>query len=90
MTGRKTAFRFYPQCEPCSNQQGSVVKQWKSTLKTHFRSVRPYHFTGMWLVLFCTGGLYVGGSDFHGALPPYSHYALTSVSYAYESLTLWL
>ncbi|KAG7385959.1 hypothetical protein PHYPSEUDO_000921 [Phytophthora pseudosyringae] len=63
--GRKTTFRFYPQCEPCSNQQGSVVKQWKSTLKMHLLSFRAYHTTGLWLVLLCTGGLYVGGSNFH-------------------------
>uniref|UniRef100_M4BSC9 Uncharacterized protein n=1 Tax=Hyaloperonospora arabidopsidis (strain Emoy2) TaxID=559515 RepID=M4BSC9_HYAAE len=63
--GWKTTFRFYPQCEPCSNQQSSVVKQWKSTLKVHLRSFRAYHFTGLWLVLLCTGGLYVGGSNFH-------------------------
>uniref|UniRef100_H3HDH8 Uncharacterized protein n=1 Tax=Phytophthora ramorum TaxID=164328 RepID=H3HDH8_PHYRM len=53
--GRKTTFRFYPQCEPCSNQQASVVKQWKSTLKMHLRSFRAYHSTGLWLVLLCTG-----------------------------------
>ncbi|CAI5710995.1 unnamed protein product [Hyaloperonospora brassicae] len=63
--GWKTTFRFYPQCESCSNQQSSVVKQWKSTLKVHLRSSRAYHFTGLWLVLLCTGGLYVGGSHFH-------------------------
>ncbi|OWZ10215.1 hypothetical protein PHMEG_00016968 [Phytophthora megakarya] len=63
--GRKTPFRFYPQCESCSNQQGSVVKQWKSTLKMHLLSFRAYHSTGLWLVLLCTGGLYVGGSNFH-------------------------
>ncbi|KAG6592774.1 uncharacterized protein IUM83_16169 [Phytophthora cinnamomi] len=65
MLGRKTTFRFYPQCESCSNQQGSVVKQWKSTLKMHLLSFRAYHATGLWLVLLCTGGLYVGGSNFH-------------------------
>ncbi|RMX62535.1 hypothetical protein DD238_008182 [Peronospora effusa] len=65
MLGRKTTFRFYPQCESCSNRQGSVVKQWKSTLKMHLLSFRAYHFTGLWLVLLCTGGLYVGGSSFH-------------------------
>ncbi|CAI5715926.1 unnamed protein product [Peronospora destructor] len=65
MLGRKTTFRFYPQCEPCSNRQGNVVKQWKSTLKMHLLSFRAYHFTGLWLVLLCTGGLYVGGSNFH-------------------------
>ena len=65
MLGRKTTFRFYPQCEPCSNRQSSVVKQWKSTLKLHLLSFRAYHFTGLWLVLLCTGGLYVGGSNFH-------------------------
>ncbi|KAG1689402.1 hypothetical protein DVH05_002203 [Phytophthora capsici] len=63
--GRQTSFRFYPQCESCSNQQGSVVKQWKSTLKMHLLSFRAYHATGLWLVLLCTGGLYVGGSSFH-------------------------
>lgn len=62
----KVTFRFYPQCEPCSNQQGSVVKQWKTKLRTHFTSLRLYHSTGLWLVLLCTGGLYVGGSNFHG------------------------
>jgi hypothetical protein len=66
LMGRKTTFRFYPQCEPCSNQQGSIVKQWKTTLRTHLTSLRLYHSTGMWLVLLCTGGLYVGGSSFHG------------------------
>lgn len=65
LLGRKTAFRFYPQCESCSNQQGSVVKQWKSTLKMHLLSFRAHHATGLWLVLLCTGGLYVGGSNFH-------------------------
>ncbi|KAG3116241.1 hypothetical protein PI124_g3792 [Phytophthora idaei] len=65
LLGRKTTFRFYPQCEPCSNQQGTVVKQWKSTLKMHLLSLRAYHATGLWLVLLCTGGLYVGGSNFH-------------------------
>ncbi|ETM56292.1 hypothetical protein PPTG_00648 [Phytophthora nicotianae INRA-310] len=65
LLGRKTTFRFYPQCEPCSNQQGAVVKQWKSTLKMHLLSFRAYHATGLWLVLLCTGGLYVGGSNFH-------------------------
>ncbi|RLN87888.1 hypothetical protein BBJ28_00006871 [Nothophytophthora sp. Chile5] len=64
-TGRKTSFRFYPQCEPCSNQQGSVVKQWKATRRMHLLSLRAYHATGLWLVLLCTGGLYVGGSNFH-------------------------
>ncbi|KAI9905938.1 hypothetical protein PsorP6_013632 [Peronosclerospora sorghi] len=63
MLGRKTIFRFYPQCESCSNQQGSVVKQWKSTLKMHLLSFRPYHSTGLWLVLLCTGGVYVGCSN---------------------------
>ncbi|KAL3660880.1 hypothetical protein V7S43_013897 [Phytophthora oleae] len=63
--GQQTNFRFYPQCESCSNQQGSVVKQWKSTLKMHLLSFRAYHSTGLWLVLLCTGGLYVGGSSFH-------------------------
>ncbi|CAH0479509.1 unnamed protein product [Peronospora belbahrii] len=61
----KTTFRFYPQCESCSNQQSSVVKQWKSTLKMHLLSFRAYHATGLWLVLLCTGSLYVGGSNFH-------------------------
>ncbi|KAE8888842.1 hypothetical protein PF005_g1920 [Phytophthora fragariae] len=65
LLGRTTAFRFYPQCESCSNQQSSVVKQWKSTLKMHLLSLRAYHATGLWLVLLCTGGLYVGGSNFH-------------------------
>ncbi|KAG7398236.1 hypothetical protein PHYBOEH_011409 [Phytophthora boehmeriae] len=65
LLGRKTTFRFYPQCEPCSNQQGSVVKTSKSTLKMHLPSLRAYHSTGLWLVLLCTGGLYVGGSNFH-------------------------
>lgn len=67
LVGSKVAFRFYPQCEPCSNQQGTVVKQWKAKLRTHFLSPRLYHSTGLWLVLLCTGGLYVGGSSFHGA-----------------------
>ncbi|EEY65480.1 uncharacterized protein PITG_16788 [Phytophthora infestans T30-4] len=69
LLGRKTTFRFYPQCEPCSNQQGTVVKQWKSTLKLHLVSFRAYHATGMWLILLCTGGLYVGGSNFHETDP---------------------
>lgn len=43
------------------------MKQWKSKLRTHFLSLRLYHSTGLWLVLLCTGGLYVGGSSFHGA-----------------------
>lgn len=68
--GHKVGFRFYPQCEPCSNQQGSVVKQWKTKLRTHFLSLRLYHSTGLWLVLLCTGGLYVGGSNFHGPAYP--------------------
>ncbi|GMF34210.1 unnamed protein product [Phytophthora fragariaefolia] len=31
----------------------------------HLLSFRAYHATGLWLVLLCTGGLYVGGSNFH-------------------------
>ncbi|GMF11489.1 unnamed protein product [Phytophthora lilii] len=31
----------------------------------HLLSLRAYHSTGLWLVLLCTGGLYVGGSNFH-------------------------
>ncbi|TDH71942.1 uncharacterized protein CCR75_003147 [Bremia lactucae] len=63
--GRKTKFRFYPQCESCSNLQGNVVKHWKSTLKMHLLSFRAYHATGLWLILLCSGGLYVNGSTFH-------------------------
>uniref|UniRef100_K3WX60 Uncharacterized protein n=1 Tax=Globisporangium ultimum (strain ATCC 200006 / CBS 805.95 / DAOM BR144) TaxID=431595 RepID=K3WX60_GLOUD len=62
---QEVTFRFYPQCEPCSNQQGSLVKQSKAKLRTHLLSLRLYHSTGLWLVLLCTGGLYVGGSNFH-------------------------
>lgn len=65
LLGRKTTFRFYPQCVSCSNQQASVVKKSKSTLKMHLTSLRAYHATGFWLVLLCTSGLYVGGSNFH-------------------------
>lgn len=79
--GQKTAFRFYPQCESCSNQQGNVVKQWKSTLKMHLLSFRAYHATGLWLVLLCTGGLYVRSSDFHD---------MSKVSHSEDaSTTLW-
>ncbi|KAJ0407305.1 hypothetical protein ATCC90586_002233 [Pythium insidiosum] len=65
LSGRQVEFRFYPQCGPCSNTQGTVVKRGGTDLRTHASSLRMYHSTGLWLVLLCTGGLYVGGSSFH-------------------------
>ncbi|GLD96035.1 hypothetical protein PINS_up004713 [Pythium insidiosum] len=65
LSGREVEFRFYPQCSPCSNTQGTVVKRGGNDLRTHVAALRMYHTTGLWLVLLCTGGLYVGGSSFH-------------------------
>ncbi|TMW57456.1 hypothetical protein Poli38472_003381 [Pythium oligandrum] len=65
LLGREVPFRFYPQCQPCSNQQAVAVKHSRNNLKLHLSSLRLYHSAGFWLVLLCTGGLYVGGSSFH-------------------------
>jgi len=57
--GQKTIQRYYPQCETCSNTQGSLVKQNAKQLKTHFTSLRQYHLTGFWMVLFGAGGFFL-------------------------------
>ncbi|KAF0699314.1 Aste57867_10104 [Aphanomyces stellatus] len=49
--------RYYPQCGGCSNIQGAQVKKNAKKLKLHLTSVRPYHATGFWMVLFGAGGL---------------------------------
>ncbi|KAG9416684.1 hypothetical protein AC1031_001064 [Aphanomyces cochlioides] len=49
--------RYYPQCDACSNIQGAQVKKNAQKLKLHLMSVRPYHATGLWMVLFGAGGL---------------------------------
>ncbi|DBA04176.1 TPA: hypothetical protein N0F65_004284 [Lagenidium giganteum] len=67
--GQKVAFRFYPQCAPCSNKQAHVVKFQQQKLRTHFSSLRLYHTTGIWLILLCSGGIYVGESSFQDIRP---------------------
>ncbi|KAJ3396238.1 hypothetical protein HDU92_003696 [Lobulomyces angularis] len=57
--GIKVSQRYYPQCHSCSNQQGVLVKQNELMLKTHFFSLRPYHFTGFYQILMLRGVLKV-------------------------------
>jgi hypothetical protein len=88
MLGVTVTQRYYPQCAPCSNQQGILVKHGKKQLQTHFQSLRMYHTTGMWLVLFCTGGLYVGGSNFHGKSNPSKQIVTTYKEYSHLLLNI--
>lgn len=57
MMGVKIQQRFYPQCEPCSNIQGRVVKGNHKKLKMHASRTRKYHTTGAWLVFLFSSGL---------------------------------
>ena len=41
--------RFYPQCQTCSNRQGSLLLANKKGFVYHFGSIRAYHFTGVGL-----------------------------------------
>lgn len=68
LLGLRMLQRYYPQCSVCSNQQGMLVQKNAKKLKTHFTSLRTYHFTGFWLTILCCGGLFQAPNEKQEAL----------------------